>query len=595
MAGGAGDGDLFNVAPDQYINGVEITNLLTGQFLMAQSTDRSGQQIQTVVSKDFVCTGKTNVFLYFHSAYKQNQDSLLAVEYSTDAGASWNPAAYLLNAGDIVKNADGSVNAITTLTNVLGDVPVVDGSATGGGTYGAFIGAPITEALAPFFSGRVDDNGTESKRVEFLRLAKADGQATVRLRIISVGTDSWYSGIDEVRFYTVTKIDPPQFTAQPTPQTIVAGQNGKLTATVTGTEAKLQWFKDGAAVTGATNATLPLLNATAALAGNYTLVAQNGGGSVTSAQAAVAVPAILADFTAVRAGLRTYLPFDGSYADLSGAGNNGTPVGTPTFAAGRIGSGSLAFTNSPTASSFNYVTLGTNFLTGTNSYSVAFWARFNGWSADPAFVGNKNWNSGGNTGWVIATAGDGRVQWNYRSAGSPQPARRDFDSAGGYFNGGAWRHVVVTFDVNGDAITYVDGDLIDARPITPVASGPEAGLALNIGQDGTGTYTDGGGVSSDGNIDEVAIWGRVLSTVEAATLFQRGRDGAALVTSTAGPTLTATLVATGVQLTVTGGTPPFVLQSAPSLGAPWTTILTTSDRVGTLAPAGAASFYRVLR
>jgi len=91
---------------------------------------------------------------------------------------------------------------------------------------------------------------------------------------------------------------------------------------------------------------------------------------------------------------------------------------------------------------------------------------------------------------------------------------------------------VVTFDVNGKASTYVDGDLVDSRDVGPVAAGPESGLPINIGQDGKGTYTDGNSVSGQGLIDEVALWGRVLSPVEAASLYQGGNAGNALVVPT---------------------------------------------------------------
>jgi len=241
------------------------------------------------------------------------------------------------------------------------------------------------------------------------------------------------------------------------------------------------------------------------------------------------VPEALKDLSPIRSGLLAYLPFDGNASDLSGLGNNGTPVGAPTFAAGKVGSGALAFSSAKDGSSFNYVTLGTNLVTGTNSFSVAFWAKLDAWTGDPSFIGNKDWNSGGNVGWVAATAGDGRIQWNFRSKGDPQPARRDYDSPGGYFNGAVWRHIVVTFDVNGKASTYVNGDLVDSRDVGPVAGGPDSGLPINIGQDGKGTYTDGNSVSGQGLIDEVALWGRVISPVEAASLYQGGNSGNALV------------------------------------------------------------------
>ena len=49
--------------------------------------------------------------------------------------------------------------------------------------YGAYIGAEISEELAPYISGRINDNHTESKRYELFRLPEADGKKTVRFRI----------------------------------------------------------------------------------------------------------------------------------------------------------------------------------------------------------------------------------------------------------------------------------------------------------------------------------------------------------------------------------------------------------------------------
>ena len=81
------------------------------------------------------------------------------------------------------------------------------------------------------------------------------------------------------------------------------------------------------------------------------------------------------------------------------------------------------------------------------SFAVSFWARLKSWSGDPAFIANKDWDSGNNPGWVIATDNDARIQWNIAS--TPTGAngnRRDFDSAGGIFSDLGWHHIVVEFD-----------------------------------------------------------------------------------------------------------------------------------------------------
>ena len=594
IASGASDGDLFQVAPDQFVNGAAVSSLLNGNFVLAQSTDRSAQQIQVLTSPDFNATGKSNVFLYFHGAHKANQDSLFAVEYSVDGGASWLPALIGIDTADIARNPDGSIDAVTTLTREQGDIPLADGSATGGGTFGAFLGSPITASLSSFISGRVNDDGTESKRVEFIRLAGADNKSRVRFRFVNVGTDSWYSAIDDVRLYTVTTIAPPQITTQPASTTVVQGQNTQLVAAASGIEPRLQWYRGTTLLPNATNSVLGLSTITLAQAGDYTVVASNAGGSVTSLVATVTVVPVLSDLSTVRAGLKTYLPFDGTYNDASGNGNDGTAVGSPTFAAGPVGSGAMVFTNAADGSSFNYVKLPASLTTGTSDFTVAFWAKFDSRAGDPPLVANKNWGSGSNDGWVIATDGDGRLQWNYRSKGDPRPTRKDYDGPGGTFAAGTWHHVVVSFAVNGNANTYLDGDLVDSRAIGPVGTGPDTTFPINIGQDGTGTYTDGGGVSSMGSIDEFALWGRALSGVEAASLYQANRGGTPLLTPAAPASqLAATLSNGSLVITITGGNPPFTVEGAATLGGTWSTVSTGSSRTVTVPVDASARFIRV--
>jgi CHRD domain/Concanavalin A-like lectin/glucanases superfamily len=581
----------------QVVNNQVVTQLAVNRFAYAESDNRGGSQVQYLFSPDFNLTGKTNVYLSFNSIYEQNQDSVGAVEYSIDGGTSWKPVIYYLAPGDIVRT-DGAVDAVATFNAPQSDTATYTDPVTGeqaGGTYGSFIAAPITAELGAFIAPRGDDDAIDGKRVEIFRLPGADNQSRVRLRFAQAGTGSWYFGIDNVGFYSITQVAPPAITVQPASTTIVTGQSGTLTSTVTGVGVGLQWYLGTAPVLNATNSSLGLSTVTAAQAGNYVVVASNAGGSVTSSVAVVTIPAILPDLASVRTGLRTYLPFDGSYADASGNGNNASPVGAPTFTAGRLGSGSLGFTNAANGSSFNYATLGSNFLTSTQAFTVSFWAKLDAWAGDPAFIGNKNWNSGSNDGWVLATAGDGRIQWNYRSKGTPRPGRKDYDSPGGFFTGGNWRHVVVSFDPAGSASTYVDGNLIDTRDISPVGTGPDTTLALNIGQDGTGTYTDGGGVSSKGSIDEVAIWGRALSQVEAATLFQANRAGTPLLTPAPAPARVAASIANGeVTVSWTGGVAPFLLQGKSDLNGNWISLHATSASSVTLPVLGSQMYFRVV-
>jgi hypothetical protein len=83
---------------------------------------------------------------------------------------------------------------------------------------------------------------------------------------------------------------PPTITTQPTSQTVTLGQNAQFTVAVTpATGATYQWRRNGAAITGATGATLALTNVTTADAGTYSVVVTRNGLSVTSNNAMLTV------------------------------------------------------------------------------------------------------------------------------------------------------------------------------------------------------------------------------------------------------------------------------------------------------------------
>ena len=75
----------------------------------------------------------------------------------------------------------------------------------------------------------------------------------------------------------------PSFTTQPAPQAVTAGSSASFTVVAFGSAPlTYQWKKDGVAIVGATSATFTIGAASAADAGNYTVVVTNGSGTVTS-------------------------------------------------------------------------------------------------------------------------------------------------------------------------------------------------------------------------------------------------------------------------------------------------------------------------
>jgi hypothetical protein len=210
---------VLSANPSNVVNGAYVRNLATGHFIFADSGYRNGQsQVMYLFTPDFDVSGKTNIYLSFHSLWEQNQDSIAAVEYSIDQGQTWLPIIYMLDGPDVLVDANTNIDPVATFTTE-GATPaeaiaVYTDPADGqdkGGYYGAFIGVAsnLWSTLGPYISARVDDDPVESKRVELFRLPQADNQSHVRFRFAHAGTDSWYFGIDDFGLYSIPPSAPP--------------------------------------------------------------------------------------------------------------------------------------------------------------------------------------------------------------------------------------------------------------------------------------------------------------------------------------------------------------------------------------------------
>ena len=409
----------------------------------------------------------------------------------------------------------------------------------------------------------------------------------VTFGLLNAGNDWWWA-VDNV-VVDGGSLPPPVLSAEPSNATTVAGQGATFAGAATGAAVTFQWFFGDTAIPSGTNANLTLSNLSTSQAGSYRFVASNAGGSVTSRVATLTVLPALTDNSTLRTGLRTYLPFDGNYNDASGNNINATAVGAPTFVAGAVGSGAMLATTASGEGVFNYATLGNQIDFGTTqSFSVSFWAKITSLSGDPGLIGNKDWDSGGNPGFVIFTTSGRRARWNYRSSDS---ARVDSNVAPEAFPVDQWGHVVVSYDRGGNATTYVNGNLIDTRALGANGTTFQAdGMSLNIGQDGAGDYSS----SQVAAYDEVAIWARAITQQEAALIYQSGAAGRSfLVAPPAAITASASLVNGDVKLSWTGGTAPYLVQGATQLNGEWIDIVTTSASEVTIPAVGPVAFLRV--
>src|SRR5262249_35036053 len=161
-----------------------------------------------------------------------------------------------------------------------------------------------------------------------------------------------------------------------------------------------------------------------------------------------------------------------------------------------------------------------------NSFSIALWVNYTNQVDDPAFISNKDWGSSSNIGWGLFAQGGG----NFRISctGTPSGSANRFNATlSQVIRDGKWHQLICTFWRGQMVSTYLDGVLINSSPLTIVGSvdTDNQGFAVNIGQDGKGTYTDGGSAAIEGDIDEVIFWNRVVTPQEVTKLYAANANG----------------------------------------------------------------------
>jgi hypothetical protein len=378
----------------------------------------------------------------------------------------------------------------------------------------------------------------------------------------------------------------PVIGVQPAPQTVYVGQSAvfEVIASAGAAPFTYQWRKGGAPIPGATDQNFTIPAASYADTGSYDVLVSNTVSFATSlaAELAVVPPASFADLTN---GLVLHLKFDNTYADSSGHGNNGVQSGSPTFVAGKIGTGAV-HVNTVVGSTYNYVSVpySADFaFDSLTSFSVAYWTRYTGDSPNLPMVGAA---IGSTTapGWVL-TDDNGLIAWSLVASDGSDGARvANPVPASPVLNDGMWHHLALTVDRSNDRIaTYVDGVQIDSEPVGSLAT-IDATNGIVIGQDPSGTY----GVNGAYDIDDLGIWKRALAPVEAESIYAAGQRAQSF--DAVGPVVLSTQYSGGtVEIAWQAGT----LQSATDLNGPWTSVTNAFAPSYLVTPSGAQMFYRV--
>ena len=382
---------------------------------------------------------------------------------------------------------------------------------------------------------------------------------------------------------------PPLIRQQPVALTNYVSMNATFSVLAEGSGTfSYQWKHDNVDLPGQNSPTLTLGPLDLVNAGNYSVVI-TGVGIATSAAAHLTVlPAPKA--IDLSADLVLHLKFDGDFLDYSGRGNHGTNVGATTFVTdGKTGGQAAHFSTDVASGLYNYVTLGLRpdleFSSNVN-FSVAYWVRLPSdlMPGDVPFIGNAV-GAGNGPGYFFGpTYQTGGWRWTLWNA----DGNHGLASAGPYasITDGNWHHFVSTFNRTGNGITYLDGLEVASVSIASIGD-LDTHQPTVVGQDPTGAYDDGLSDVVQFDLNDMGVWRRVLTPLEAASIYVAGASNNVNFVS-APVRLQAQLVAGQAQLVWSGG----LLQAADQVSGPYTDVANANSPYS-VAPAGAKKFYRL--
>ncbi len=200
-------------------------------------------------------------------------------------------------------------------------------------------------------------------------------------------------------------------------------------------------------------------------------------------------------------GLVAYYPFNGNANDASGNGNNGTILGA-TLSTNQLGTSNRSYNFAPPAA---VVVPASPSLNVYSEFSVTGWFYATNLPGPVACLVGKGGGAASETQWLVRIAGPNLTF--FCNIGEIVPPTRCASNK--------WQQFVVTCDQSNTLVNmYLDGTNFykGAMPGLGIASSPYS-IPLYIGnQDG---YNNG----FSGNIDDIRIYNRVLSSNEVQQLY----------------------------------------------------------------------------
>jgi Concanavalin A-like lectin/glucanases superfamily len=384
-----------------------------------------------------------------------------------------------------------------------------------------------------------------------------------------------------------------------------------------------QWSQNGVILPGAIGPTLYFPNLVYSNAGTYTLGITNtiSGNIVTGIVSTPVTITVLAPPATppVIPGLVMHLTFDDTLVDATGRGNNatneasgGAPLITNDYEPGVIGDAFMYQTTVQTNSNIGTPTTNANYATvgvrpdlkfGTNSFTVSMWVQLPANYLDgnlPFFTDVPAFATGFGFPGFDFSPSIGTGSWGF-SVIDNTPAGEGAFGPGSIINGpgpfvtNAWHSLVYVIDRVNGASVYVDGT---NSPITVEALSTVVGTgsidntnAATIGQDPTGVFPEPSGASTGSffGIDDLGVWNRALSPLEAASIYMAGVSNH--ISFSAPPTITLGFsVQPGSKLLLTWSQGN--LQGTTNLSGPWTNVVgATSPYTNT--PTEGEEYFRL--
>jgi hypothetical protein len=153
----------------------------------------------------------------------------------------------------------------------------------------------------------------------------------------------------------------------------------------------------------------------------------------------------------------------------------------------------------------------------SQDFTIELRIKTSGWTGDPSFVGNKNWDSGINKGFVISSPINNQSNWKVNVGDGSNRA----DITGSDIADNRWHHLAAVFDRDGLLRLFKDGLPDGSTNMAQVTGSINNTLSLAIGQDGTLSY----GSAMNGLISEVRIWKTLVNEATLAAWQCRPLDG----------------------------------------------------------------------